>query len=116
MNAPSGTWLIEDVVHWGHSSIGRAPALQAGGPGFDSPCLHPRSEALSADGKGLCHARTPAKYGNGVHRTPTSRDSGSGSGASYDTVIVGLRRSSPLIVCNCRAMFATPESSLTARR
>ena len=24
----------------GHSSVGRAPALQAGGQGFDSPCLH----------------------------------------------------------------------------
>lgn len=24
----------------GHSSIGRAPALQAGGQGFESPCLH----------------------------------------------------------------------------
>ena len=22
-------------------------------------------------GRGLCHARTPAKYGNGVHRTPS---------------------------------------------
>ena len=24
----------------GHSSVGRAPALQAGGQGFDPPCLH----------------------------------------------------------------------------
>ena len=25
---------------WGHSSVGRAPALQAGGQEFESPCLH----------------------------------------------------------------------------
>src|SRR6266496_4564867 len=24
---------------WGHSSVGRAPALQAGSQGFESPCL-----------------------------------------------------------------------------
>src|SRR6476620_10877038 len=26
----------------GHSSVGRAPALQAGSQGFESPCLHSR--------------------------------------------------------------------------
>src|SRR5204863_10191843 len=26
----------------GHSSVGRAPALQAGSQGFESPCLQPR--------------------------------------------------------------------------
>ena len=25
---------------WGYSSVGRAPALQAGCLGFESPCLH----------------------------------------------------------------------------
>ena len=25
---------------WGHSSVGRAPALQAGGQEFESLCLH----------------------------------------------------------------------------
>ena len=25
---------------WGYSSVGRAPALQAGGQGFESPYLH----------------------------------------------------------------------------
>ena len=25
---------------WGHSSVGRAPALQAGGREFESLCLH----------------------------------------------------------------------------
>ncbi len=25
---------------WGHSSVGRAPALHAGCQGFDSPCFH----------------------------------------------------------------------------
>ena len=28
----------------GHSSVGRAPALQAGGQGFDPPCLHQKSD------------------------------------------------------------------------
>ena len=28
---------------WGHSSVGRAPALQAGSQGFESPCLQPRN-------------------------------------------------------------------------
>ena len=27
----------------GHSSVGRAPALQAGCQGFESPCLHQRN-------------------------------------------------------------------------
>ena len=30
-------WLPD---HWGRSSVGRAPALQAGGQGFESPHLH----------------------------------------------------------------------------
>ena len=30
-------WLI---YIWGYSSVGRAPALQAGGQEFDSPYLH----------------------------------------------------------------------------
>src|SRR5436189_2878302 len=29
---------IDNLV-WGHSSVGRAPALQAGSQGFESPCL-----------------------------------------------------------------------------
>src|SRR5665811_22008 len=45
----------------GHSSIGRAPALQAGGPGFDSPCLHPGQRPFPLDGKGLFHVRTPRR-------------------------------------------------------
>ena len=28
----------------GHSSVGRAPALQAGSQGFESPCLQPRAK------------------------------------------------------------------------
>ena len=28
------------MTYWGHSSVGRAPALQAGGQEFKSPCLH----------------------------------------------------------------------------
>lgn len=28
------------TVTWGHSSVGRAPALQAGGREFDSHCFH----------------------------------------------------------------------------
>ena len=27
-------------IREGYSSVGRAPALQAGCPGFESPCLH----------------------------------------------------------------------------
>ena len=30
-------WLPD---FWGYSSVGRAPALQAGGRGFESLCLH----------------------------------------------------------------------------
>ncbi len=29
-----------NIPLWGHSSAGRAPALHAGGQGFDSLCLH----------------------------------------------------------------------------
>ena len=32
---------------WGHSSVGRAPALQAGGQEFESPCLHHISNITS---------------------------------------------------------------------
>ena len=31
--------VLEELIR-GHSSAGRAPALQAGGRGFDSRCLH----------------------------------------------------------------------------
>ena len=31
--------LMFDFI-WGYSSVGRAPALQAGGQEFDSPYLH----------------------------------------------------------------------------
>ena len=55
---------LGDVIHWGHSSIGRAPALQAGGPGFDSPCLHPRSEALSARREGPLPCRRTSSRAN----------------------------------------------------
>ena len=33
-------WSLKPWFHWGISSAGRAPALQAGGQGFDSPILH----------------------------------------------------------------------------
>ena len=29
-----------DILKWGYSSVGRAPALQAGGQGFESLYLH----------------------------------------------------------------------------
>jgi hypothetical protein len=31
---------VFSFVFWGHSSAGRAPALQAGGQRFDPACLH----------------------------------------------------------------------------
>src|SRR5437588_5495651 len=31
---------LKSTIHRGHSSVGRAPALQAGSQGFESPCLH----------------------------------------------------------------------------
>src|SRR5438552_16413636 len=31
---------LKSKIHRGHSSVGRAPALQAGSQGFESPCLH----------------------------------------------------------------------------
>ena len=31
-----------NLIIWGYSSVGRAPALQAGGQEFDSPYLHHR--------------------------------------------------------------------------
>ena len=31
---------IQDRLTWGRSSVGRAPALQAGGQEFESPRLH----------------------------------------------------------------------------
>src|SRR5215472_15625610 len=34
--------LHSAVLSGGHSSVGRAPALQAGSQGFESPCLQPR--------------------------------------------------------------------------
>src|SRR5437773_10760183 len=30
---------LKSTIHRGHSSVGRAPALQAGSQGFESPCL-----------------------------------------------------------------------------
>ena len=47
---------------WGYSSAGRAPALQAGGQGFESPYLHGGKDqsdraktSASADGKPVFH-------------------------------------------------------------
>ncbi len=37
---PPGSTLTEKASEWGLSSVGRAPALQAGGQGFDPPSLH----------------------------------------------------------------------------
>ena len=37
---PSNLVTSKVVEHWGHSSVGRAPALQAGGHRFDPVCLH----------------------------------------------------------------------------
>ncbi|MEY4417694.1 MAG: hypothetical protein RIQ88_132 [Actinomycetota bacterium] len=39
---PPGSTLTEMASEWGLSSVGRAPALQAGGQGFDPPSLHSR--------------------------------------------------------------------------
>ena len=36
-------------IPWGCSSVGRAPALQAGGQGFESPHLHENSKESSLD-------------------------------------------------------------------
>ena len=36
--------FLKKVGFRGHSSGGRAPALQAGGPEFESPCLHQKTE------------------------------------------------------------------------
>ena len=39
--------LFEEAAHlWGCSSVGRAPALQAGGHGFESHHLHPETDYL----------------------------------------------------------------------
>jgi hypothetical protein len=37
-----------DAHQWGCSSVGRAPALHAGGPGFDSPHLHMLTDHLGS--------------------------------------------------------------------
>ena len=36
---------LKSNIHRGHSSVGRAPALQAGSQGFESPCLQSFEEA-----------------------------------------------------------------------
>ena len=39
--APETVWESRWLLDlWGYSSVGRAPALQAGGQGFESPYLH----------------------------------------------------------------------------
>ena len=50
------------------TTVGRRFASRRSGVRF--PVSPPRSEALPLDGGGLFHVRSPAKYGNGVHRTP----------------------------------------------
>src|SRR5436190_16239202 len=35
----SAIYNLKSKIHRGHSSVGRAPALQAGSQGFESPCL-----------------------------------------------------------------------------
>ena len=41
---------------WGYSSVGRAPALQAGGQGFESLYLHGSNEQCSDKRKGSMQA------------------------------------------------------------
>ena len=41
----------ERTLRWGCSSAGRAPALQAGGQGFDSPHLHQSASRQQNSGK-----------------------------------------------------------------
>ena len=36
----TGAIPVRPTTNWGHSSVGRAPALQAGGYRFDPGCLH----------------------------------------------------------------------------
>ena len=40
LGPPGSTLSPEWPSEWGLSSVGRAPALQAGGQGFDPPSLH----------------------------------------------------------------------------
>src|SRR5664280_2248422 len=51
------------------ANAGRAASLQAGGPGFDSPCLHPGQRPLPLVGGGLFDARTPEKLRERGHTT-----------------------------------------------
>ena len=39
-------YLVVFEQLWGYSSVGRAPALQAGGQEFESPYLHWMEEAI----------------------------------------------------------------------
>ena len=41
-NPKSAIYNPQSTIRRGHSSVGRAPALQAGSQGFESPCLQPR--------------------------------------------------------------------------
>ena len=43
-----------EIGIWGHSSVGRAPALQAGCQEFESPCLHgfPLGTGMRASAEG----------------------------------------------------------------
>ena len=55
---------------WGCSSAGRAPALQAGGQGFDSPHLH-QSERYRQPNKGGNEER--AMTANDLSRRPVAQ-------------------------------------------
>jgi hypothetical protein len=66
----------------GHSSVGRAPALQAGSQGFESPCLHfslrktCRAVALAKadDLLSICDLRLPiSDFGNARLRAGYSK-------------------------------------------
>lgn len=64
----SGNFSRITPVHGAVAQLARAPALQAGGPGFESPQLH----------HGLPMAIRPRENHNVVTRTPNARRAGFG--------------------------------------
>ena len=47
----NSTSIYFKVLLWGYSSVGRAPALQAGGQEFESPYLHHTDTLKSSEAK-----------------------------------------------------------------
>ena len=62
------------ALKWGCSSVGRAPALQAGGHGFESHHLHQRRETAEKNGWRVARSKRTSREDEGAESRRADRN------------------------------------------